>query len=133
MPNTRLTEAKWLRIREFLRADRNVYVKDEAECRKFVEAVIWINRTGAPWRDLPQKFGKSNSVFKRFTRWKRNGVWERMHLHFIEDPDIENLLIDSTTLRAHPCAAGAPAEKRAIGADVSQKQGWIQHEGSREC
>ena len=111
MPNTRLTEAKWLRIREYLRSEPRVYVKDESECRTFIEAVVWINRTGAPWRDLPEKFGKSNSVFRRFTRWKHNGVWERMYLHFIEDPDMENLLIDSTIVRAHPCAAGAPSEK----------------------
>ena len=53
MPNTRLTNAKWKRILEFLRADPGVYVKDEADCRKFIEAVVWISRTGAPWRDLP--------------------------------------------------------------------------------
>ena len=111
MPNTRLTTAKWLKILDFLRSDSAVYVKDEAECRKFIEAVVWINRTGAPWRDLPEKFGKSNSVFRRFTRWKENGVWERMYRRFIEDPDMENLLIDSTIVRAHPCAAGAPSEK----------------------
>ena len=100
-----------MRIREFLRADPSVYVKDEAECRKFLEAVVWINRTGAPWRDLPEKFGKSNSVFKRFSRWKRNGFWERRYEHFIQEPDMENLLIDSTIVRAHPCAAGAPSKK----------------------
>ena len=111
MSNTRLTTVKWERILEFLRSDRSVYVKDEAECRKFIEAVVWISRTGAPWRDLPEKFGKSNSVFRRFTRWKQSGVWERMYLHFIEEPDMENLLIDSTIVRAHPCAAGASAEK----------------------
>ena len=111
MANTRLTTAKWLKIRDFLRSDPRVYIKDESECRNFVEAIVWINRTGAPWRDLPEKFGKSNSVFRRFTRWNENGVWERMYLHFIEDPDMENLLIDSTIVRAHPCAAGAPALK----------------------
>ena len=111
MPNTRLTDAKWLRIRDFLRSDTRVYVKDEVECRKFIEAVVWINRTGAPWRDLPDKFGKSNSVFRRFTRWKQNGVWERMYKRFVEEPDMENLIIDSTIARAHPCAAGAPTEK----------------------
>ena len=78
MANTRLTTVKWKRILGFLRSDPGVYVKDEAECRKFIEAVVWINRTGAPWRDLPEKYGKSNSVFRRFTRWKRSGVWERM-------------------------------------------------------
>ena len=132
MANTRLTSEKWKWILEFLRSDPGVYVKDESECRKFIEAIVWINRTGAPWRDLPEKFGKSNSVFRRFTRWKRNGVWERMYLHFIQEPDMENLLIDSTIVRAHPCAAGASAEKGAGRAGVRQKQRQVQHEGSRE-
>jgi len=111
MPNTRLTNEKWTRIRKFLLSEPRVYVKDDAECRKFIEAVIWINRTGAPWRDLPKEFGKSNSVFRRFTRWKHNGVWERMYQHFIQEPDMESLLIDSTIVRAHPCAAGASSKK----------------------
>lgn len=133
MSNTRLTTVNWRRILEILRSDSSVYVKDEAECRKFIEAIVWINRTGAPWRDLPEKFGKSNSAFRRFTRWKQIGVWERMYEHFIEDPDMESLLIDSTIARGHPCAAGASAEKGASRPSVRQKSGWVQHEGTREC
>lgn len=56
-----------------------------------------------------------------------------MYEHFIEDPDMENLLIDSTIVRAHPCAAGASAEKGASRPSVRQKSGWVQHEGTREC
>ena len=51
-----------------------------------MEAVLWINRTCAPWRALPEKFGKSNSMLKRFARWKRNDVWERMCERFIDEP-----------------------------------------------
>ena len=68
MPNTRLTTAKWTKILGFLRSDPGVYVIDDTECKKFTEAVVWINRTGAPRSELPEKFGKSNSVFRRFTR-----------------------------------------------------------------
>ena len=68
-------------------------------------------RTGAQWRDLPSELGQSNAVFKRFARWSDQGVWTQMHEHFIEDPDREWLLIDSTVVRAHPCAAGAPQAK----------------------
>lgn len=61
MSNTRLTTVNWRRILEILRSDSSVYVKDEAECRKFIEAIVWINRTGAPWRDLPEKFCQSKA------------------------------------------------------------------------
>jgi len=111
MTTVHLTDEQWERIRDFLRQDPNVYVGNEAECRRFVEAVMWISRSGAQWRLLPSEYGKWNSVFKRFRRWCESGVWERMLVHFADDPDLENGMIDSTIVRAHPCAAGA--EKNA--------------------
>ncbi|MCO5197507.1 MAG: IS5 family transposase [Anaerolineae bacterium] len=87
-----------------------IYVGNEAKTRAFVDAVHWRMRTGAPWEDLPAEFGKPNSIFKRFARWSDSGVWEKLHQHFIEDPDMEWLLLDSSVVRAHPCAAGAPKQ-----------------------
>ena len=52
-----------------------------------------------------------NSVYKRFARWCDRLIWDRMHRHFVDDPDMEYLIIDSTIVRAHACAAGAPAKK----------------------
>jgi transposase len=90
-----------------LHQDPNAYVGIEADCRRFVEAVSWISRNSAQWRLLPEKCGNWNSVYKRFARWYENGVWQRMFEYFADDPDMENGMIDSTVVRAHPCAAGA--------------------------
>ena len=69
--------------------------------RMFVEGVLWIVRTGAPWRDLPEVFGEWNSVFRRFSRWSRKGVWQRV-FEAISNPDFEYLIIDSTIVRRPP-------------------------------
>src|SRR5450631_952297 len=57
--------------------------------RMFVEGVLWIVRTGSPWRDLPEVFGDWNSVFRRFSRWSIKGVWYRMFEAMSDDPDFE--------------------------------------------
>ena len=75
--------------------------------RMFVEGVLWIVRTGAPWRDLPETFGAWNSVFRRFSRWSAKGVWLRMFEALSDDPDFEYLIVDSTIVRAHQHASGA--------------------------
>ena len=111
MSDVRLTDDEWKKIRNFLQQDPNAYVGNEAECRRFVEAVKWISRSGAQWRLLPKEFGNWNSVYKRFVRWCKAGVWERMLVHFAQAADMENGMIDSTIVRAHPCAAGAEKKR----------------------
>ena len=105
--NTLLSNAQWFKILAFLRAHPRAYVGQEERCRLFLEAVLWIMRTGAQWRFLPETYGHWNSVYKRFACWCDHGIWADMHTYFADDPDMENLIIDSTIVRAHPCAAGA--------------------------
>jgi putative transposase len=82
--------------------------------RRFVNAVIWLARTGSPWRDLPERFGLSNSVFQRFNRWSKAGVWERV-MQDLQSPDLEAMLLDSTVVRAHQHAAGSPKKRSEWG------------------
>ena len=111
MTNVKLQDDQWTKIRDFLRNDPNAYVGNESNCRRFVEAVMWINRSGAQWRLLPSEYGNWNAVYKRFGRWCDKGVWGRMLEHFADDPDMENGMIDSTIVRAHACAAGAQKKR----------------------
>lgn len=83
----------------------------------FVEAVLWIARTGSPWRDLPEEFGRWHTVYIRFSRWRRKGVWERVAQALAEHGEIEHVLIDSTIVRAHQHAAGALKKTERRGSD----------------
>ena len=90
-----------------------------ADNRLFVEAVLWIGRSGTPWRDLPEEFGPWNSIYQRFARWEEQGVWERVFTALAEDADFEDVFMDSSMIRVHQHAAGAqekPAQPRSRAA-----------------
>jgi transposase len=120
MSTIKLRNGQWSKILSFLRDSSGIYVGKEANCRRFIEAILWMARSGAQWRLIPERYGKWNSIYKRFARWCDKGIWRRMHQHFADDPDLEYLIFDSTVIRAHPCAAGAlhqsgGQEKQALG------------------
>ena len=101
-----IPDDRWGRIKDLLPGqpgDPGVTAKDN---RLFINAVLWIAKTGAPWRDLPERFGPWGSVWKRFDRWARKGVWKQV-FETLQDPDLEWMIIDSTVIRAHQHAAGA--------------------------
>ena len=110
-----ITDADWTRIEGLLpgRPGQPGWLAEDN--RLFVDAVLWIARTGAPWRDLPERFGSWNSVWRRFDRWARKGTW-KLVFEALQDPDLEWLILDSTVIRAHPCAAGAKKKRTAPGA-----------------
>ena len=102
-----LSDAQWERIAPHIIGDDRSPGTSGRDNRLFVEGVLWIVRTGAPWRDLPAAFGEWNSVFRRFSRWSAKGVWTRLFAAMADDPDFEYLILDSTIVRAHQHAAGA--------------------------
>ena len=112
MSSVTLRDDQWQKVVRFLRDQPRIYVGQEDECRRFLEACLWILRTGAQWRQLPDKYGNWNSVYKRFARWCDHGVFADLFDYFSDDADMESVMPDSTVVRAHPCAAGA-AQKRA--------------------
>jgi len=107
MSNMQYSKEQWNKIFSFLIKEKHVYTCSESDCRRFLDAIQWMARSGAQWRLLPEKYGNWNTIYKRFRDWESKGIWQRMFNHFIKDPDMENLLIDSTIVRAHPCSAGA--------------------------
>ena len=101
-----LSDAHWDRIKDLLPGRTGQHGGVAKDNRLFVDAVLWIGKTGAPWRDLPERFGDWNSAWKRFDRWAQKGVWQRLFAA-LQDPDLEWLILDSTVVRAHQHAAGA--------------------------
>ena len=75
--------------------------------RLFINAVFWILRTGAPWRDLPPTYGGWKNTQRRFCRWRDKGLWESLLTELIVEPDYEWLMIDASHIKVHPHAAGA--------------------------
>lgn len=100
-----LTDAQWRRIGDLLLGKVGDPGRRGDDNRRFVNGVLWVLRSGAHWHDLPPRYGKWKSVHKRFTRWARAGVWERVFAHLTADPDNDYLMLDSTLVRAHQQAA----------------------------
>lgn len=102
-----LRDDQWARIEPLLpgkAGDVGVTAKDN---RLFIEAILWIGRTGAPWRDLPAELGNWHTTYTRFSRWAAKGVWDRVFDTLSQDRDLEEVMLDSTAIRAHQHAAGA--------------------------
>src|SRR5262245_46261829 len=107
-----IADEQWERIKDLLPGRRGSPGRPAGDNRLFVDAVLWVAKTGAPWRDLPERFGDWNAAWRRFDRWSKKGVWQKL-FEALQDPDLEWLILDSTTIRAHPHAAGAKKKPTA--------------------
>ena len=102
-----LRDDQWDRIGDLLLGRKGTVGVAAQDNRRFVEAVLYRYRTGMPWRDLPERFGDGVKVHRRFSRWAKSGVWERVFQYLAADADNEYAMIDSTIVRAHQHSAGA--------------------------
>ncbi len=107
-----ISDHTWKQLEEALAAAKHSRAGAPAERddRSFFEALLSLCRTGCPWRDLPPQLGYWHAVYMRFRRWEERGVWQRLWQNLQAEPfaQARHLLIDSTTVRAHHHAAGAP-------------------------
>lgn len=104
MARYELSESQWEKIRDILPGKEGDRGATAADNRAFVDGVLWVLRSGAYWKDLPERYGKWNSVHKRFTRWAKAGIWERLFTVLLDDPDSEYRMIDSSIVRTHQAA-----------------------------
>jgi transposase len=102
-----LSDAQWALIEPLVPGRQGDPGRHGNNNRLFVEAVLWILRTGSPWRDLPKHLGNWHSTFVRFQRWTRSERWDRLLKHLSSEPQLRAVFLDSTVVRAHPHAAGA--------------------------
>lgn len=105
-----ISEEKWEKIKEKLPCQPG-YQGKNTDNRLFVNAVMFVAKCGIPWRDLPERFGNWNTVYVRFRRWAKKGVWQRVFKD-VSDRDVTTLLIDSTAIRVHQHGAGALKKER---------------------
>ena len=102
-----LRDDQWERVAPLLPGKVGDPGRTAADNRLFLEAVLWIVRVGAPWRDLPECFGNWNSAFQRFRRWAKSGVFDRVFHALSADADVEYVILDGTIVRVHQHGTGA--------------------------
>jgi transposase len=110
-----IADADWDRIKGLLPGQPGQHGGIAEDNRRFINAVLYVARTGIPWRDLPERYGNWNSQWRRFDRWAEAGRFAALAA-VLRDPDLDVLILDSTVIRAHPCAAGAKKNGTGLAA-----------------
>jgi transposase len=120
MESNDLTEARWERLRPLLPPQKPRTGRPARDHRTVLNCILWVLRTGCPWRALPERYGSWKTVSSRFYRWARAGIWNRVLAALQRQADVEGRLdwslhfVDSTVVRAHQHAAGAKGGTRKL-------------------
>jgi len=111
MKRYELSEPQWSKVEGFLPGRADTVGVTAKNNRVFVNGVLWVLRSGAHWKHMPAEYGNWKSAHKRFTRWAKAGIWERIFKVLLTDPKNTWVMIDSTIVRAHQqavCGKGGP-------------------------
>jgi len=120
MSRFELTDEQWERLKPLLPPQKPRTGRPARDHRQIVNAILWIIRSGAPWRDLPERYGPWQTVASRFYRWRKAGTWERLFAAVQQQADAAGQLdwqvhyVDGTIVRAHQHAAGAKGGPRRL-------------------
>jgi transposase len=110
-----ISDKLWNLIEPHVIGQKGTMGGNAKDTRKFINAVFWVLRTGAPWRDLPSTYGSWNNANRRFCRWRDKNIWERIFEAIIGEHECEWLLIDASFVKAHKDAHGAVGGSQDIG------------------
>ena len=102
-----IDDAQWEKIKPFLGNTPKKTGRPQADNRKLLNGVLWIMHTGAPWRDLPEYYGPWQTVYKRFSQWEKDEKLKQLFESVRKNPDMQDLCIDGTYIKAHRSSAGA--------------------------
>ena len=109
-----LSDEQWARLEPFVPGGRKGRRGPRSNNRRFVNALIWMARSGGRWRDLPERYGHYQTVKRRYYRWIDNGVLDQLFEALAKEADLDWVAVDSTSIRAQAQAAGAPLKRGAL-------------------
>jgi transposase len=115
-----ITDAEWDRVKHLFSGQPGQHGGIAIDNRQFINAILWIARTGAAWRDLPDRLGNWNSQWRRFDRWAKNDRFAAI-VSALRDPDLDVLILDSTVVRAHASAAGSKKSGTGLAAKTIKR------------
>ena len=108
-----LTDEEWVRIKPYIPEEQETGSRGRPskDSRQMLNGIYWVLRSGAAWRDLPERYGPWQTVYKRFMKWSKAGVFAKIFSDLAADADMQDISIDSTCIKAHKASAGAKKEK----------------------
>ena len=128
----------WASLYARLRAIPGIWKKNPEPLRRFIEAVVYVLRTGVAWEDLPERFGKPNSVYRRFRRWSQQGIWDALFTAGVPEDALATVMVDATITKAQRFASGARGGGeedlgRSRGGLTSKIHTLVDHRGRPLC
>ena len=108
-----ITDEEWEQIKPYIPEEQEAGSRGRPskDSRTMLNGIFWILRSGAAWRDLPERYGPWQTVYKRFVKWSEAGIFEKIFKDLATDADMQDISIDSTCIKAHKSSAGAKKEK----------------------